>query len=86
VKSHGAFIDIGEDFGLLHISEISDVRVTSMEALFAPREKIKVSFLWIKSASHCYNDYFYTWNLKSFKYTDYDWNTCAGDDLKSRQN
>jgi hypothetical protein len=36
--------------------------VTSMETLFIPKEKIKVSFLWIKSASHYYNDYFYTWN------------------------
>ncbi len=44
VKSYEAFIDIGEDIGLLHISEISHVRVTSMEELFAPREKIKVSF------------------------------------------
>jgi small subunit ribosomal protein S1 len=44
VKSYGAFIDIGEDVGLLHISEISHVRVTSMEALFAHGEKIKVSF------------------------------------------
>jgi ribosomal protein S1 len=46
--------------GLLHISEISHVRVTSMEALFAPGEKIKVSFLQIQSASHCYNECFYT--------------------------
>jgi small subunit ribosomal protein S1 len=60
VKSYGAFIDIGDDVGLLHISEISHVRVTSMEALFAPGEKIKVSFLQIQSASHFYNDYFYT--------------------------
>jgi ribosomal protein S1 len=62
VKSYGAFIDIGEDVGLLHTSEISHVRVTSMEALFFPKEKIKVSFWQIKRASHCYNDYFYTWN------------------------
>jgi ribosomal protein S1 len=41
VKSYGTFIDIGEDVGLLHISEISHVCVTSMEVLFAPREKIK---------------------------------------------
>ncbi len=45
VKSYGAFIDIGEDVGLLHISEISHVRVTSMEMLFATGEKIKASFL-----------------------------------------
>ncbi|KAH9544554.1 hypothetical protein CY35_12G000200 [Sphagnum magellanicum] len=45
VKSYGAFIDIGDDVGLLHISEISHVRVTSMEALFAPGEKIKVMIL-----------------------------------------
>ncbi len=45
VKSYGTSIDIGEDVGLLHISEINHVRVTFMEALFAPREKIKVSFL-----------------------------------------
>jgi ribosomal protein S1 len=44
VKSYGTFIVIGEDVGLLHISEISDVRVTSMEALFVPGEKIKASF------------------------------------------
>jgi hypothetical protein len=30
--------------------------VTSMEVLFVLGEKIKVSFLWIKNASHCYND------------------------------
>jgi small subunit ribosomal protein S1 len=45
VKSYGTFIDIGDDVGLLHISEISHVRVTSMEALFAPGEKIKVMIL-----------------------------------------
>ncbi len=45
VKSYGTFINIGEDVGLLHISEISHVCVTSMEALFVPTEKIKVSFL-----------------------------------------
>jgi small subunit ribosomal protein S1 len=45
VKSYGAYIDIGEDVGLLHISEISHVRVIFMEALFVPGEKIKVSFL-----------------------------------------
>jgi small subunit ribosomal protein S1 len=33
VKSYGAFIDIGDDVGLLHISEISHVHVTSMETL-----------------------------------------------------
>ncbi|CAK9864955.1 unnamed protein product [Sphagnum jensenii] len=60
VKSYGAFIDIGEDVGLLHISELSHVHVTFMEALFAFGEKVKMSFLQIKSANHCYNDYFYT--------------------------
>jgi ribosomal protein S1 len=45
VKSYGTFIDIGEDVGLLHINEISHVHVTSMEALFVLREKIKVIFL-----------------------------------------
>jgi len=45
VKSYGALIDIGEDVGLLHISEISHVHVTSMEVLFILGEKIKVSFL-----------------------------------------
>jgi small subunit ribosomal protein S1 len=45
VKSYGAFINIGEDVGLLHVSEINHVRVTSMETLFIPKEKIKVSFL-----------------------------------------
>jgi small subunit ribosomal protein S1 len=60
VKSYGAFIDIGDDVGLLHISEISHVRVTSMEALFAPGEKIKVSFLQIQSAGRCYNECFHT--------------------------
>jgi ribosomal protein S1 len=45
VKSYGTFIDIGEDIGLLHISEISHVHVISMEVLFVLREKIKVKFL-----------------------------------------
>jgi predicted RNA-binding protein with RPS1 domain len=44
VKSYGAFIDIGEDVELLHISEINHVFVTSMEA-FAHGGKINVSFL-----------------------------------------
>jgi len=39
VKSYGAFIDIGEDVRLLHISEINHVRVTFMEALFVPGQK-----------------------------------------------
>ncbi len=62
MKAYGAFIDIGEDVGLLHISQISHVCATSIEALFALGEKINVSFIQIKSASHCYNDYFYTWS------------------------
>jgi predicted RNA-binding protein with RPS1 domain len=45
VKSCGTFIDIGDDVGLLHISEINHVHVTSMEALFVLGKKIKVSFL-----------------------------------------
>jgi ribosomal protein S1 len=45
VKSYGTFIDIGEDVGLLHINETNHVHVISMEALFAPREKIKMIFL-----------------------------------------
>jgi ribosomal protein S1 len=45
VKSYGTFIDIGEDVGLLHISEISHVHVIFVEVLFALGEKIKVSFL-----------------------------------------
>jgi len=45
VKSYGALIDIGKDVGLIHISEISHVHVTSMEVLFVLGEKIKVSFL-----------------------------------------
>jgi ribosomal protein S1 len=39
VKSYGTLIGIGDDVGLLHINEISHVHVTSMEALFAAREK-----------------------------------------------
>jgi ribosomal protein S1 len=39
VKSYGALIGIGDDVGLLYINEISHVHVTSMEVLFAPREK-----------------------------------------------
>jgi ribosomal protein S1 len=35
VKSYGAFIDIAEDVELLHMSEISHVHATSMEAMFA---------------------------------------------------
>jgi ribosomal protein S1 len=45
VKSYETFIDIGEDVGLLHINEINHVHVTSMEALFAIGEKIKLIFL-----------------------------------------
>jgi predicted RNA-binding protein with RPS1 domain len=45
VKSYGTFIDISEDVGLLHISEIGHVRVISIEALFVHGEKIKVNFL-----------------------------------------
>jgi predicted RNA-binding protein with RPS1 domain len=45
VKSYGTFIDIDEDVGLLYISEISHVHVTSMKGLIALREKNKMSFL-----------------------------------------
>jgi small subunit ribosomal protein S1 len=48
VKSYGAFIDIGDDVGLLHISEISHVRVTSMEALFVPGLVMTFFILHIK--------------------------------------
>jgi ribosomal protein S1 len=34
VKSYGTFIDIGEDVGLLHISEISHVHVLWRRCLF----------------------------------------------------
>jgi ribosomal protein S1 len=44
VKSYGAFIDIGEDVELLHMSEISHVHATSMEAMFAFGKKNQGEF------------------------------------------
>jgi len=45
VKSYGTFIDISEDVGLLYISEINHVHVTSMKVLFALGEENKMNFL-----------------------------------------
>jgi ribosomal protein S1 len=45
VNFYATIIDIGEEVGLLHMSEISHVCVTFMEALFVHGGKIKVSFL-----------------------------------------
>jgi small subunit ribosomal protein S1 len=42
VKPYGAFIDIGTVVGLLHISQISHDRLTSVEAVLAPGDKLKV--------------------------------------------
>jgi small subunit ribosomal protein S1 len=45
VKPYGAFIDIGTVVGLLHISQISHDRLTSVEAVLAPGDKLKVMIL-----------------------------------------
>ncbi len=48
VKSYGAFIDIGDDVGLLHISEINHVHVTSMETLLFLGKKSRWAFYKFK--------------------------------------
>lgn len=42
VKPYGAFIDIGGVSGLLHISQISHDRLTSVETVLSPGDKLKV--------------------------------------------
>jgi len=45
VKPYGAFIDIGGISGLLHISQISHDRLTTVETVLAPGDKLKVMIL-----------------------------------------
>lgn len=42
VKPYGAFVDIGGVNGLLHISQISEDRVTNVEAVLSEGDKLKV--------------------------------------------
>ena len=42
VKPYGAFIDIGGISGLLHISQISHDRITNVENVLQPGDKLKV--------------------------------------------
>lgn len=42
VKPYGAFIDIGGVSGLLHISQISHDRLTTVETVLSPGDKLKV--------------------------------------------
>lgn len=42
VKPYGAFIDIGGISGLLHISQISHDRLTTVETVLTPGDKLKV--------------------------------------------
>ena len=44
VKPYGAFIDIGGVSGLLHISQISHDRLTTVETVLTVGDKLKVSF------------------------------------------
>jgi len=46
VRPYGAFVDIGGVSGLLHISQITNERLTSVEQLMQPGDKIKVSPDW----------------------------------------
>ncbi|CAM6050861.1 unnamed protein product [Sphagnum compactum] len=45
VKPYGAFVDIGGVSGLLHISQISHDRLTSVETVLSPGDKLKVMIL-----------------------------------------
>jgi small subunit ribosomal protein S1 len=45
VKPYGAFIDIGGVSGLLHISQISHDRLTTVETVLSPGDKLKVMIL-----------------------------------------
>ncbi|KAL3680055.1 hypothetical protein R1sor_023011 [Riccia sorocarpa] len=45
VKPYGAFVDIGGTSGLLHISQISHDRITTVENVLQPGDKLKVMVL-----------------------------------------
>ncbi|KAJ7547574.1 hypothetical protein O6H91_08G092800 [Diphasiastrum complanatum] len=45
VKPYGAFIDLGGVNGLLHISQVSHERITTLENVFQPGDKLKVMIL-----------------------------------------
>ncbi|KAL3695217.1 hypothetical protein R1sor_009293 [Riccia sorocarpa] len=45
VKPYGAFVDIGGTSGLLHISQISHDRITTVENVLQPGDKLKVMIL-----------------------------------------
>ena len=42
VKPYGAFIDLGGVTGLLHVSQISHERITSVDKILAEGDKLKV--------------------------------------------
>ncbi len=43
VKSFETFIDVRENIGMLHISEVNHAHVTNMDVMFVVEEKVKVS-------------------------------------------
>lgn len=45
VRPFGAFINLGETNGLLHISQISHERVTAVENVLSPGDRLKVKAL-----------------------------------------
>jgi S1 RNA binding domain len=51
VKPYGAFVDIGGVNGLLHISQISEDRVTNVEAVLSEGDKLKVRRLHINGCA-----------------------------------
>lgn len=54
VKPYGAFVDIGGVNGLLHISQISEDRVTNVEAVLSEGDKLKVGLQSrMQTASPC---------------------------------
>lgn len=46
VKPYGAFVDVGGVNGLLHISQISHDRITNVEQVLSPGDKLKVGWWW----------------------------------------
>ncbi len=49
VKPYGAFVDIGGVNGLLHISQISEERVSNVEAVLSEGDKLKVRLIILGS-------------------------------------
>jgi small subunit ribosomal protein S1 len=66
VKPYGAFIDIGGVSGLLHISQISHDRLTTVETVLSPGDKLKVLGFNVLLVLQLHSEIFLKWSRCTF--------------------